>query len=88
MIPVLKAKGVEITFVMLPYHSIYFNTVNEKQKGLFSLYEMLYNKIAAEHGIKVIGSYNPDVNHIRNDEFYDVYHCSEEAIQKVFNRYQ
>jgi hypothetical protein len=88
LIPVLKAKGVDVKLVLLPYHSIYFNTINQRQKGLFSLYEMLYNKVASDHGVKIIGSYNPQLNDINNRDFYDVYHCSEEAIKRVFSRYQ
>ena len=83
LIDFLQAKKIKIEFVMLPYHFEYYDVVNINQQNLFHNYDSLFRSIAQQKNISVIGSFDARKFGLTESHFYDMYHCSKEAIQKI-----
>lgn len=83
LIMFLQSKQINIEWVMLPYHPVYFETTNKLQQNFFQASESFFINFARQRNIPVKGSFDARVNHISQSEFYDLYHCSKEAIKKI-----
>ena len=68
---------------MLPYHFAYYDIVNANQQNLFHNYDTLFRNIAQQKNIHVIGNFDAREFGLTESQFYDMYHCSKEAIQKI-----
>lgn len=79
--------GVEVSFVMLPVHKAYYNAVNKQQNSIFNMYEAFYTKLANENKLKIWGSFSAEKMGLCNADFYDTYHCSGDAIKKIYNQF-
>jgi hypothetical protein len=78
-------RGIKVHFLKLPYHFAYYAAVNKKQDNLFNHYDTIYNQIAVERQLTITGSFDATRYHMNGSDFYDMYHCSKEAIKKIFN---
>jgi hypothetical protein len=80
----LKEKGVEVTFVKPPFNPLYYDAVQEGTyaEGLKKI-EKLIDDLAARHGIKVIGSYNPHDIGCTADMYIDAEHSNNTCLKKV-----
>jgi hypothetical protein len=83
LIDFLQAKKIKIEFVMLPYHFAYYDVVNVNQQNLFHNYESLFCNIAKQKNIHITGSFDARKFGLNQSHFYDMYHCSKQAIQKI-----
>ena len=81
----LQSKNVKLEFLMLPFHKEYYNAVNVSHKNLFYTYDSLFRNLASERHIMIYGSFDPSKFNITERQFYDMYHCSKEAIKKIYN---
>jgi hypothetical protein len=81
-------KQIEVKLIMIPYHYNYFSGINEISKPNFQTYRNLFVSLAHRHGIAIFGSFNPTQEHIKNNEFYDSYHCSGESIQRIIQKHK
>jgi hypothetical protein len=79
----LRTNGTDVKLVMLPFHHDYYLSVNKNQSDLFYTYDAMFRDLAARNGIGVIGGFNGFDFNISRSQFYDMYHCSKEAIKKV-----
>ena len=81
----VQEKGVKVTFVLAPFHPIYYEhlAASECAKGIL-LAEDYYNELAAQHGISLFGSYDPEKANCTNEDFYDGVHVRRESIGKFF----
>ena len=68
-----------------PFHPIYYEhlAASECAKGIL-LAEDYYNELAAQHGISLFGSYDPEKANCTNEDFYDGVHVRRESIGKFF----
>jgi hypothetical protein len=76
----LKGKGVKVRLIMLPFHMEYYKTVNEYFDYAFVKMERVLNEIAVQEQISISGSFDPAVFKLQESDFYDMYHCSKQAI--------
>jgi hypothetical protein len=83
LIRFLKQRQVQIHFIMLPFHPAFYRAVNEHQQNLFIWYDHFFRDLAAREDISVTGTFDPGRLNMRISDFYDMYHCSKEAIRKI-----
>jgi hypothetical protein len=80
-----KDRGIAVRFVMTPFHPAFYAAINEGQPGLFKQYETFFTDLATRRNIAVTGGFDARPLGISIPRFYDMYHCSREAIAKIFN---
>jgi len=81
----LLEEGVEVIFLMAPYHPITYRMMLDNQafrcvgeaKDYFEAY-------AAQHHIPVYGSYDAGACGVAENDFYDAVHLSRQALLRVF----
>lgn len=78
-----QSKKVEVAFVMLPFHYEFYSVANERQHDIFLTSESFFRSLAKERGISVTGGFNARTYGLDESAFYDMYHCSKEAIKEV-----
>ncbi len=81
----LQAKDIKIVFYLPPYHQTMFDKIvagGDYFGGMFDTEEYL-REIAAEYGITVCGSYNPQTAGVTNEDFYDSLHARPEAVKRM-----
>ncbi|HXD76383.1 MAG TPA: hypothetical protein VN616_01175 [Puia sp.] len=86
LVDYLQSRGVKVLFVMLPYHKEYYLTMNERFGNVFNSYAALFRQFAREKSIPIRGGFDAVRLGIPENEFYDSWHCSREAIKKVYNQ--
>ena len=83
----LQQKGVRVYFMLSPYHPFVYEyervTNYENHAGFFAI-EPYVRQYAAQHGITVIGSYDPNRLGLTEADFYDGLHVRESGIAKFF----
>ena len=77
-----QSKNIRIIFLKIPYHPDYFKTVNINQGNILNKYEQFFDEFANKKNILIYGSLNPNNVGIASNNFYDLYHCSGESINK------
>jgi hypothetical protein len=84
---ILLQNGVEIEFLIMPYHPIVWSYIgkNDKYKTVKEVESYIY-EFSERHKIKVVGSYNPEQFKLSNDDFYDGMHLSPDGIEKVIKQ--
>ena len=83
VIKYLQAQGTEVQLIILPFHFDYYVNANANQPGMFHNYDSIFRTVAAENKITLKGGFNAADFNIERSQFYDMYHCSKEAIKKV-----
>jgi hypothetical protein len=82
----LRRQRVTVALVMLPYHREYYRAMNQRFGNVFGAYDTLYRQFARANDISVRGGFDAVGLGVPDDEFYDAWHCSKEAIKKVYNQ--
>ncbi|GAP72096.1 hypothetical protein SAMD00024442_24_12 [Candidatus Symbiothrix dinenymphae] len=80
----LQQKGIEVEFILLPFHPQvynYFRTDNYYKIVLDV--ETYFVNYATKHQITVYGSYDPEKYRLGEFDFYDGFHPKEAAIEKI-----
>jgi hypothetical protein len=83
LIDFLKGRHVRIHFIMLPFHPEFYEAVNARQSDLFISYYTYFQKLASQENVPVEGNFNSLALHIPGSAFYDMYHCSKDAIKSI-----
>lgn len=85
VIDFLREKGVELTFVLSPFHPIFYDKLagTENARGVL-LTEIYFNRMARRLQIPFYGSYDPAQAGCSNEDFYDGLHVRRESIKKFF----
>jgi hypothetical protein len=88
MLDFLKQEGVEVTLVHPPFNPIYYDALQGSPyaEGLKRI-EELTQRIAADHGLKVFGSFNPHDIGCTAAMYIDAEHSNEKCLQKIFDQY-
>jgi len=87
LVDFFRERHVKVHFIMLPYHPAFYTAVNSSHGDLFYSYDTIFHKIAVERQVDLKGSFDSNRYSLRENEFYDMHHCSKEAIKKIFNTY-
>lgn len=82
----LKAKGIAIKFIQIPFHPDFYASIRVHQPYVFQDFTRYYQNLGAKEAIPVTGSFDADSLEIPRSMFYDMYHCNKEAISKIINR--
>ena len=78
------ARKVKVHLVLLPYHPGYYAGANSRQDHVFDWYESFYRRLAADRHIGINGGFNAFAQQVFIREFYDMFHCSKDAVKRVF----
>lgn len=85
-IDLLLNDKVKVIFFLAPYHpcayEIFMQSANYKIKET----EEYIKKLAEEKNIKIVGSYNPAVYSVTEEDFYDGVHAKKSAIKKIWEK--
>lgn len=81
----LRKKNIDVSFILLPYHPVYYDVMDRRWPGIFNKYDALFHAIAMERNIPVLGGFDAGVVGIPASQFYDAHHCSRDALHKVIN---
>lgn len=80
----LLAEGVEVVFMLFPYHPIPYNELTKAgQFGMVCAAQEYFETFAAQHGIAVYGSYDPAQCGCDATDFYDGLHPKEGAMMRI-----
>jgi len=81
----LQAKNIEIIFYLPPYHHTVYYTANHYKDIYHCLFETedYLNDVAEKYGIRLYGSYNPDMCGLTNADFMDGMHARQESVRKI-----
>ena len=82
----VQAKGVNVVFLMTPYHPFIVLHVYNNPEGFTGFFEVepWVREYAAMNGIPVYGSYHAGRVGIQESMFFDGLHCKPEALQLMF----
>lgn len=83
---VLKCKSLasKLVFIVYPYPKGVKSKIFMKYKNLQKTQEAI-ELISYEYDVKILGSFNPNLNNITNNDFYDGMHLTEEGISKIMS---
>ena len=81
----IKSKGVEPILLMTPYHQNVWKAADSKNTQVLKATEPIIRQLAIDLGLKVVGSYNPDVIGCSSSEFFDFMHPTAECLSKLEN---
>lgn len=81
----LQQRQIAVKFIMVPFHPEFYEAVNQHQPLLFHHYEQLFIQMSEKRNIPIVGGFDPEAQGIPRLQFYDMFHCSKEALHKVFN---
>jgi hypothetical protein len=68
--------------ILSPYHPKTFNAM-EKNRPEFLQLEKTFRDIAAQTGVEIIGSYNPNIAQCDKGEFFDGMHPKASCMLKI-----
>lgn len=85
LIDYIKNKKIKIFLVLSPYHpELYAKIKSEKSQFLIS--ESIFNSMANEKSIEIIGSYNPEKCSCSEIDFFDGMHPKDSCINNIILR--
>lgn len=83
----VQSRGVEVVFFLAPYHPFLYEYVTlynyDDHAGFFEV-EPYVRTYAAKKGIPVVGSYDPRLLGLKDEDFFDGLHVRAEGIAKYF----
>jgi len=82
----LKSRDINITLILSPYHPKVYKFLISKNKN-FLFAEDMFNKLAKDLDINLIGSYNPNLVDCGAEEFYDSIHPKHSCMSKILRQF-
>lgn len=84
LINYLLYKNVNIEFFLAPYHPKVYSFIakSEKYRQVIES-EKYFIFLGVKYGVKIHGSFNPNILNLDNSYFYDGMHCNEKGIEKI-----
>jgi hypothetical protein len=84
----LKSQGVEVYLAHPPFNPLFYDRVQGSpyMEGLKKI-EQLTRTFAADHGLKVIGSFNPHEVGCDASMYIDAEHGNPDCLKKIFDQY-
>ena len=86
IIKFLQESGVNINFVLTPFHPVLYNRIfsNLDKEGGVYFSENAFKDLAEEYNIPVFGSFSSEKCDFENTDFYDGVHIRREAISRIY----
>ena len=82
----LRASGVEVSFLLVPYHPRAFLAFERRADRPLVWTEERYRALAQRSGARVVGSYDPEKVGMQASDFFDESHLRPEALVRLFRR--
>ena len=86
----LKNKNINITLYFVPFHPFIYQKLIERQRSqnLTSIIDLEknYSDLARKHDLKIIGSYDPAVVGLDENDFLDGEHIRAEAHERILSQ--
>ena len=84
----LKAQGVAVYLAQPPFNPIYYDNLQGSTyfEGLQKI-DAMTHEIAARHGLKMIGGFNPHKVGCTSDMYIDAEHSNPTCLQKIFDEF-
>ncbi|NJO90130.1 MAG: hypothetical protein HC831_15170, partial [Chloroflexia bacterium] len=79
-------EDIKVAFFLASYHPYAAEKLKNSKFKIFEI-EKYLKKIAKRKNIKIIGSYNPEVTNLSENDFYDGNHPKKQGIEKIFSGY-
>lgn len=80
-----RQQGTTVVFFLAPYHPTVWRFLQGASEYQYvAKAESWYRELAARHGIRVIGSFDPVPFALTSSDFYDGMHCKPEVVVKLF----
>lgn len=83
IIQVYQKNGVEVNFILTPYHPNVFKKGNIKPVKHFRIVESVIKKFGQKNNLKVYGSFFPYNFGCKNKEFFDYMHATNECLSRI-----
>jgi len=80
----LNKNKVDAEFVMLPFQHEYYTIRSQLTENALEFYKNIFIELGKKRNINIIGDFDPLKTGVTKSQFYDTYHCSREAIKKIF----
>ena len=82
MIGLVRKKGAEVYFVLIPFSPLVFEQEHAADRDRIIAVESKIREIAQKNDITVLGSYDPQKNHLGANDFLDCQHPTPNALAK------
>ena len=80
----LKSQDIDIVLYLTPYHPIVYSFLRENEKYKIVLgAEKFFRTVAADYGIPVVGSYDPERCGLSNKDFLDGMHMRRDSVERI-----
>lgn len=83
IIQLYQKNGVEVNFILTPYHPNVFKKGDTKAVKHFKIVESVIKKFAQKNNLKIYGSFFPDNLGCKNKAFVDAMHPTNECLNKI-----
>lgn len=83
IIQVYQKNGVEVNFILTPYHPNVFKKGKTKPVKHITIVESIIKKFGQKNNLKVYGSFFPYNLGCKNKEFFDVMHPTNECLSRI-----
>lgn len=83
IIQLYQKNGVEVNFILAPYHPNVFKKGDTKAVKHFKIVESVIKKFGQKNNLKVYGSFFPYNLGCKNKEFFDFMHPTNECLNRI-----
>jgi hypothetical protein len=81
------SEDIKVTFFLASYHPYTAEKLRDSKFKIFEI-EKYLKRIAKRKKINIVGSYNPEVTNLSENDFYDGNHPKKQGIEKIFDDYR
>jgi hypothetical protein len=78
-----RQQGRNVVLVIPPYHPAIYSTIVADQANQMKTVEARLHELAAQTGVRLLGSYDPQKAGVSADDFHDGDHLRETGLRKL-----
>jgi hypothetical protein len=83
LIDFIRNKNIKVYFLLTPYTPKYSKLVDHSYLERLARVEMRIKKIAEKKNIKIFGSYDPKMENLSEEDFFDPGHCKVAGLNQI-----
>lgn len=81
----LEVENIQLVFFLSPFHPDYYVAISDELQPIFDA-EQLFRKLASNHAIQVIGSFDSNATPCGVEDFIDAVHPSAQCMEQMFTQ--
>ncbi len=82
----LNRQGTRVILAQTPFHPAYYSSIADTPYGKdLQRIEAETNRLAKEHGVLAVGTFNPDKVGCTTSNFIDYHHANQDCLANIFN---